>query len=195
MSKNKNRSKGIRGELYYKNEWKILGFDKCITSRKGNRLADDCGIDLLNIPFNVQIKSGEHKNLNVRQILEYMDVKIKEHFIDDEMLYNEFDKPNLLIHKKLSGKLNYRQIVYITKKDFYSFFIEEECSNFTFVEDKIVKNVTKSVEELLENNIDSIIHRKYSDNNSHKEYNELFIMTWENFKRLFNDFYNIILPI
>jgi len=55
---NKNRDKGHRFEREIMRFYKALGFDKCITSRYSSKQKDDAGIDLDNLPINVQCKSG-----------------------------------------------------------------------------------------------------------------------------------------
>ena len=53
----KNREKGLKGEQFYVEYFKNIGYKKCDTSKKRS-IQDNAGIDLINIPFNVQIKSG-----------------------------------------------------------------------------------------------------------------------------------------
>ena len=96
-----NKRKGSNAERYYVNLFKEMGYDKCVTARYGSRIHDDAGIDLINIPFNIQIKAGKQKGLNPVSTL--MDIKgrIERMFPKEN---REHDYPTILIHKKEVGK-------------------------------------------------------------------------------------------
>lgn len=67
MKKNigaRSRRKGHEAERQYAKEFRNLGYKHCKTSREGSRLLDSAGIDLIFIPFNVQIKAGKQRGLN-----------------------------------------------------------------------------------------------------------------------------------
>ena len=66
---NKNRNKGHQAEREYSNMFKDMGHEFCVTSRYGSRQHDDCGIDLINVPYNVQIKAGYARGLNYSKVL------------------------------------------------------------------------------------------------------------------------------
>jgi len=52
------RKKGHNFECKCAQDFRGIGYDKCITSRQGNRLADENGIDLLNTGgFDIQCKN------------------------------------------------------------------------------------------------------------------------------------------
>lgn len=92
-----NKRKGSDAERFYVKVFKDLGFDKCITSRLGGRIYDNSGIDLMNIPFNIQIKSGKQKNLNPGKELLNMCSQIELLFPEN----SEVKKfPKFVIHRK-----------------------------------------------------------------------------------------------
>lgn len=106
---NKNRDKGHRYERWLRNFFKDLGFVHCQTARYGSRLLDDCGIDLMNIPFWVQAKAGYNKGLNYTSILNQMDENIEKNGIDK--------LPKLIFHKK-SGRKSNEHLVIMNFEDF-----------------------------------------------------------------------------
>jgi hypothetical protein len=114
-----NRAKGHNAERYYAKIFRNLGFDKVQTSRYGNRLHDDAGIDLVNLPINVQIKAGKQKGLNITNTLQYTKDRIKE-LLPKEALQQTY--PTILIHKKDIGKgkqkTELHEIVSMSFKDF-----------------------------------------------------------------------------
>ena len=108
MEKNKysnqgraNKTKGSNAERYYVNLFKEMGYDKCVTARYGSRIHDDAGIDLINIPFNIQIKAGKQKGLNPVATLIDIKGRIERMFPKEN---REHDYPTILIHKKEVGK-------------------------------------------------------------------------------------------
>lgn len=92
-----NRRKGHNAERECAELFREAGYTKCQTSRYGSRLHDDAAIDLIFIPFNVQIKAGKQAGLNPSQVLKEMDFRIDSMFPDDapERVF-----PNILIHRK-----------------------------------------------------------------------------------------------
>ena len=97
----KNRKKGLNGERYYAKFFRSFGFVECQTSRKVARPLDDAKVDLVGLPFNIQIKTGIHKNMSVGKELSHMDACIKSMFDENHPDYN---KPRLLIHKYDIGR-------------------------------------------------------------------------------------------
>lgn len=93
----KNKTKGSVGERYFRDKFKDIGYDKCVTSRLGSRLHDNVGADLIFIPYNVQVKVGNQSGLNVRTELKNMTERMQETFPEDSA---EFTYPRLVIHKK-----------------------------------------------------------------------------------------------
>lgn len=119
MATNTNRTKGHNAERYYAKAFKDLGFSHCITARYGSRVHDDAGIDLINLPFNPQIKAG-YKSLNYRKELIYLEDRIKELFPPDHEVHK---KINVLIHKKDREKgrkkrISQDELVTMSFKDF-----------------------------------------------------------------------------
>lgn len=121
MNGKTNRSKGHNAERQYAKAFRELGFDKCVTARYGSRLHDDCSIDLINIPFNVQIKAGYRQGLNYSKELYKIDKMVSENI---PQAYPEHQYPNILIHKKDVGKGHeknkYDELVVMSFDDFVS---------------------------------------------------------------------------
>lgn len=116
----RNKRKGSNAERLYAKKFRELGFTHCKTSRMGSKLHDDAGIDLIFVPFNVQIKAGYDKGLNPSRELEYIETKMKELFPTSSVEHN---LPKILIHRKnkAKGKRNrtpYEDIVSMTYEDF-----------------------------------------------------------------------------
>lgn len=122
-----SRRKGHNAERYYVKEFKELGFQHCITSRYGSRVHDDAGIDLLNVPINVQIKCGKQRGMNPSDVILYMKERIKELFPPESP---ENDKINIVIHRKEAKRGRG-----ITRKD------EDDIVHMTFNDfKKLIKN-------------------------------------------------------
>ncbi len=92
-----NRRKGHNAERIYATAFKELGFDKCVTSRYGSRIHDDAAIDLINIPFNVQIKAGKQKAMKPEEVLKDISVRIVDKF---PKTAPEHNYPNIVIHRR-----------------------------------------------------------------------------------------------
>lgn len=114
-----NKSRGNIGERYYVKQFKDLGYTHCKTAREGSKLLDSCGIDLIFIPYNVQIKVGTQKGLNASKELKYIKDNIDTKLPKDSQ---ESGYPKILIHKKPVGRGNKRsefgEIVSMTFEDF-----------------------------------------------------------------------------
>lgn len=94
----KNRRIGHNAERYYANKFREIGTERfkfCITSREGSKQHDDAKIDLINIPFNLQIKAGTQKNLSAGKELFNMECAINMMFPKEDAV---FTKPKLLVH-------------------------------------------------------------------------------------------------
>ena len=120
MAKPTQTVKGHNAEREYRLVFKDeLGFSFCITSRQGSRIHDDAGIDLINIPFNVQIKAGYKRGLNTKTVLDYTKNKVSELFPPDA---KEHDLPTILVHKMDVGRGKRREetddIVSMSFEDF-----------------------------------------------------------------------------
>jgi Holliday junction resolvase len=115
-----NKRKGSNAEREYAKFFRELGFTHCITARQGSRYHDDAGIDLINLPFNVQIKAGKHKGMNVSKVLYEIKETITLKFPKDAAEHNN---PLILIHRKEmeQGKRtrnDYDEIVSMSIQDF-----------------------------------------------------------------------------
>ena len=117
-----NKRKGSTAERYYAKFFRELGFDFCETSRFVSKKHDNAKIDLMYIPFNLQIKAGIQKNMNPGKELFMMATSIAGMFpLEDDVHI----KPCLLIHYK-QGKPGSRrtpemEIVYMSLTQFEKF--------------------------------------------------------------------------
>jgi len=118
MSANANRDKGHRAERYYAAKLRDLGYEKCLTSRYASKMHDDAGIDLVNIPLNLQIKSGKQAKLNPRKFLADMRGRIAEMFPDGSP---ERERPCAVLHRREHERGKKREeedeMVYLTFSD------------------------------------------------------------------------------
>jgi hypothetical protein len=121
MSKN-NRRKGHVYERYLAKLFRVLGYEKCKTSREASRLYDNCGYDLWGIPFLVQAKAGYKKSRIKPDELFMKMEKAMEQFPEDERnLLKNYPK---LIFNKLDGYKDENHIVSMMFKDFVKLQIE-----------------------------------------------------------------------
>lgn len=124
------KRKGSNAEREYAKKFRELGFSHCKTSRLGSKLHDDSGIDLIFLPFNVQIKAGIQRGLNPSNELKYVKDRMKELFPDTSP---EHEYPTILIHRKDAGsgktRDEYKDIVSMTFKDFEKFIKKIEKWN------------------------------------------------------------------
>lgn len=116
----RNKRKGSDAERRYAKFFRELGFKFCITSRQGSRIHDDAGIDLINLPFNVQIKAGKQAGMNHSKELSYVKERVKELFPPEA---EEQRRPIFLIHRKEVGRgrkerNEYDEIVSMSIQDF-----------------------------------------------------------------------------
>jgi len=120
-----NKRKGSNAERDYAKRFRELGFERCITSREGSKLYDNSGIDLLNIPFNLQIKAGVQRGINYSKELKYIRDQINSNFDATELVHK---RPIILVHKKpkLESKRErgeYDELVVMSWIDFEKHFI------------------------------------------------------------------------
>ena len=114
-----NKRKGNNAEREYAEKFRQLGFTNCRTARQGAKLLDDCGIDLIFIPFNVQIKAGKQIGMKPFKVLEYMKERISSILPKSSPEHNF---PKIMIHRREVGQGNKRNefsdIVSMTFEDF-----------------------------------------------------------------------------
>jgi hypothetical protein len=96
-----NKTAGSNAERYYASLFRELGFKHCLTARFASKLHDNAKIDLINLPFNIQIKYGKQKGMNAGKELFLMASSIEKMFPEDDPTTK---KPLLLIHKLRTGK-------------------------------------------------------------------------------------------
>lgn len=121
-----NKRKGSNAERYYAIAFRELGFDKCITSREGSKLLDDCAVDLMFLPVLIQIKAGRQKGMNTSKVLKDIQDRIRERFPEDAP---EQTMPRIMIHYKeaqvIKGerrqRTEYDELVTMTFKTFTKF--------------------------------------------------------------------------
>lgn len=114
-----NKRKGSDAERYYAKEFRELGHTHCKTARLGSKLHDNAGIDLIFIPYNVQIKAGIQKGMKPLQELVNMKERMAELFPSSSPEHN---LPKLVIHKRPVGRGNkpteFHELVTMTFEDF-----------------------------------------------------------------------------
>lgn len=115
----KNKHKGSHAERFYAKLFRSLGYNYCITSRQGGRIYDNAGIDLMNIPYNIQIKAGTQKNMSPGKVLFDIENQIKALFPEDSEVRKY---PIILIHRlnPFSNNTN-EDIVYMTHRQYLRF--------------------------------------------------------------------------
>lgn len=117
-----NKNKGSNAERLYASIFRELGFLDCQTSRFCSKKLDNSGIDLTDIPFNIQIKAGKQKGLNAGKELLYVETKKNLMFSETNEVHS---KPILLIHHNSPGRgikrLPEHSIIYMSLKQFRQF--------------------------------------------------------------------------
>lgn len=96
-----NKRMGSNAERLYAKLFRELGFSHCLTSRQGSRIHDDAGVDLINLPFNVQIKAGKQQGLRPNKELRSIRERLGRMFPKTS---GEVEKPLFLIHRKHVGR-------------------------------------------------------------------------------------------
>lgn len=114
-----NKRKGSDAERLYAKIFQNLGFSQCITARQGSRISDEAGIDLINLPFNVQIKAGHQRGMCPSKELRKIDELVPVYFPKNAP---EHDKINIVIHRKHVGRgkkrTPYDDVVHMSFEDF-----------------------------------------------------------------------------
>lgn len=103
----RNKNLGNSTERLYVNFFKDLSpkFSKAMTTRLGSRLLDNCKIDIMNIPVNIQIKAGTQEKMSPGKELFMMKSMLISALEPDDSILK---KSCILIHHKVlevaSGK-------------------------------------------------------------------------------------------
>lgn len=116
---------GYNAEKFYEQYFKRIGYDECETVEKKGIL-DNVGIDLKNIPFNIQIKSGVQKRMNPGKVLLLMNTNVKASGIKDIKKNHCF-----VIHRKKSFTKSYNlDIIYMFQNtfDYYNNLLEDKIT-------------------------------------------------------------------
>lgn len=139
-----NRRKGHQAERYYAKVFRKLGFTFCKTARLASRMLDNCKIDLAFLPFNVQVKGGEHKGLNPSKILTNMRILLREKFPPYEAIHQY---PNFVFHRKsIYSKSNDDDRVYMRKALFDLYRVKQP--DLEALEYKTSKSIKSEFTEL-----------------------------------------------
>lgn len=174
-----NKRKGSAGEREYASIFRELGYPLCRTSRQASRLLDDSGVDLVGLPFNVQIKVGIHKGLIPAKVLNIIDERLPKNFLPEDSVHSKY---NVLIHHK-QGKSGRKRrvsdtIVYIASIDFEGRLekvIKTACCKYNKETKEALSDTIKTLGVGVENT-------KFFAEGS--KYNKLLIMSFETFASL-----------
>jgi predicted glycosyltransferase len=124
MAGGNNKRKGSDAERLYAKVFRDLGFSFVQTSRYGSRIHDDAGIDLINLPINVQIKAGRQKGMNPSAVIADIKQRISQMFPKKS---EEHTNPLVVIHRKEVGRGKKRgevdDIVHMSFEDFKKLLI------------------------------------------------------------------------
>ncbi|MGL6064242.1 MAG: hypothetical protein ACRC0V_08515 [Fusobacteriaceae bacterium] len=117
-----NKRKGSNAERYYAKIFRDLDYPFCKTSRQGSKLHDNAKIDLIFIPYNIQIKAGKQQSINVGKELLSLEKAVKLSFPPSDVVHSQ---PNILIHFKEVGighkRLPENELVYLSSAQFMTF--------------------------------------------------------------------------
>lgn len=137
-----NKRKGSDAERFYATLFQEIGFPFCITARLGGRLYDNAGIDLMNIPYNIQIKGGNHKNLSPGQVLFSIHNQINSLFPETSEVRSY---PIILIHRPFIYKKDTKDdMVYYTLEQHKRFQKLIENSEYAYLSLKVRKIMVNS---------------------------------------------------
>lgn len=155
-----NREKGHHAERFYANLFKQLGYEHCITARLGGRIFDNAGIDIINIPFNIQLKAGKQTKMSPGKVLLQMYSQINSLFPEDHEVRKY---PLYVIHRPNSFSKGYENdIVYMTLKQFQ-----------TLIETYPLKYITLKRRNLrMSTDFGEIVSIKFSDMFNAKVFNK-----------------------
>lgn len=112
---------GSETERYYAKLFQDIGYKDCGLSSIDDKKMDNAKIDLTNLPFNLQIKAGKHKNLSPGKELLIMKGAIDSMYPSDSNVKN---LPNLLLHSYSPENDVRREFIYMTLQTFDNFKIK-----------------------------------------------------------------------
>lgn len=125
----RNRQKGHHAERFYADVFRSLGYKHCITARLGGRIFDNAGIDIINIPFNIQIKAGKQSKLSAGKILLQMEGQINSLF---PLKHEVRTFPLFVLHRPNPFSKGYGEdLVYMTLKQYL--IIAKDCGDLKYV--------------------------------------------------------------
>ena len=134
-----NRTLGHNAERYYCKIFKNLGFEFCNTARYASRLHDDAKIDLVNLPFNLQVKAGVQQNMNPGKELFAMENAVKALFPPEADVHS---KEKFLVHRKqgISGKKRTDEddLIYMSRRQ-YDIFTKENNLDIPILFEKVYR--------------------------------------------------------
>lgn len=114
-----NKRKGSNAERHYVKFFKKLGYEFCETARFASKKHDNAKIDIVGIPFNIQVKAGIQKSMNPGKELFLMETCIKTMFPPEDQVN---DYPCFLFHYKQGTPGRKRtkedEIVYMSLQQF-----------------------------------------------------------------------------
>jgi hypothetical protein len=91
------RRKGHDFERAVAQNMREIGFEHCVTSRAESKNMDDAGVDLCNLPLNIQCKNGYEKSTpNFRRLRDAAKIKLAAKYPKDNPV-NSY--PFVLLHK------------------------------------------------------------------------------------------------
>lgn len=106
------RVKGHTYERKWANYFKSIGYKQCVTSRLGSRLLDNSKVDLVFIPYLVQLKHDKSK-LKYEDIFLSMQKELTKNFPKNS---KELKFPKIIIHR--FGRKRYNEYAVIPIDDF-----------------------------------------------------------------------------
>jgi hypothetical protein len=118
-----SRNKGHNYERKIAEEFRALGFTRCLTTRNASKLWDDCKLDLYGVPVNIQLKAVEG-HVNYAVVLESMMNNVESR-IPERVAF-----PFAVLHKKQR-----KELVIMSKEDFYRFLAAIYIQNQTKTDD------------------------------------------------------------
>ncbi len=126
-----NQLKGLKGEEFYVDCFKNIGYETCKRAEKGS-LYDAIGIDLINIPYLIQIKTGIQKNMNPGKILTLLYAQLNNNIDKNHTILKENFNLFVIHHREVNDLSN--DIIYMSLDTYHYYLtkytnIEIEYSN------------------------------------------------------------------